>query len=126
VRFDVPLPEALRLSAGSTGDRRLVTAAESTARQIEAGASLQTALSQTSSIPGFLRWLMIAGDRQSRLAPTLDQAATVYRQRAMLRSEWIQRLFPVAVVLILGGGATMFYALTVFMPMSMLWQRLGG
>lgn len=126
VRFDVPLPEALRLSAGSTGDRRLVTAAESTAHQIEAGASLQTALSQSSSIPAFLRWLMIAGDRQSRLAPTLNQAATVYRQRALLRAEWIQRLFPVAVVLVVGGGATLFYALTVFMPMSMLWQRLGG
>jgi general secretion pathway protein F len=125
VKFDVPLPEALRLSAAGTADRALVNAAESVALRIEAGGALDEALSP-SAIPAFLRWLMIAGQRQSRLPQTLEQAAAVYRQRAVLRAEWIQKLFPLVVVLVIGGGATMIYALTVFLPMSALWQHLGG
>ena len=126
VRFDVPLPESLRLSAAGTGDRALVAAAESTAIQIESGQALDAALPQKSAFPGFLRWLMVVGQQQSRLPQTLDQAAAVYQQRALLRAEWIQRLFPVAIVMVFGGGATIFYALTVFLPMSALWQTIGG
>lgn len=125
VRFDVPLPEALRLSAAGTADRKLVRAAESMAARIESGGGLEEALAPTA-IPAFLRWLMIAGQRQSRLPQTLEQAAAVYRQRAVLRAEWIQKLFPLVVVLVIGGGGTMIYALTIFLPMSALWQHLGG
>lgn len=125
VKFDVPLPEALRLSAAGTDDRGLVAAAESTAVRIEAGSALEDAI-PSGAIPSFLRWLMIAGQRQSRLWQTLEQAAAVYRQRARLGAEWIHRLFPALIVLMIGGGATIIYALTVFLPMSALWRNIAG
>lgn len=125
VEYRVPFPEAARLSAAATGNRRLISAMHAAADRVEAGHSLEQALSGANSVPPFLRWLMVVGERQSGLAPSLRQAAHVYQQRAAVRAEWIQRIVPLVLVIGLGGGITFVYALTVFVPMASLWKSLG-
>ena len=121
----VPLPEAVRLSASATGSGRLVETMETAARDLEGGQPLQQALPE-GRVPAFLKWLMVTGEQQSSLPDMLRQAAEVYQQRATIRAEWIQRCLPVVLVLVLGGSATVLYALTVFVPMASLWKNLGG
>jgi general secretion pathway protein F len=124
--YRVPLPEALRLSAAATGDARLTAVIEQTAALVESGQPLERALPEGDGVPALLRWLMVIGEQQSSLPAMLRQAADVYQQRATIRAEWIQRVLPVALVLLLGGGTTALYALTVFVPMASLWRNLGS
>jgi general secretion pathway protein F len=121
----VPFPEAARLSAGGTGDRRLMRAVDEAAAVIEAGRPLDEALRTGAALPPFLRWQMVFGARHSRMPAALRQAAEVYQQRATLRADWIQQILPLLLVLLVGGGATVLYALTVFVPLSSLWKGLG-
>lgn len=125
VEHRVPFPEAARLSAAATGSDRLVREIERTVEGIESGRPLAQALPEGKVIPPFLRWLMIVGDQQSALPAMLRQAAEVYQQRAVFRAEWIQRVLPVTLVFVLGGAATVLYALAVFLPMAGLWRNLG-
>jgi type II secretory pathway component PulF len=122
----VPFPEAARLSAGGTGDRRLIRAVDEAATVVEAGRPLDEALRTGAALPPFLRWQMVFGARQSRMPAALRQAAEVYQQRATLRADWIQQVLPLLLVLVVGGGATVLYALTVFVPLSSLWRSLGA
>jgi general secretion pathway protein F len=124
--YRVPLPEALRLSAATTGDARLTAAMEQAATLVESGQPLERALPDGDGVPALLRWLMIIGEQQASLPVMLRQAAEVYQQRATIRAEWIQRVLPVALVLLIGGGTTALYALTVFVPMASLWRNLGS
>jgi type II secretory pathway component PulF len=124
--YRVPLPEALRLSAAATGDVQLTEVMEQTAALVESGQSLERAIPDGDGVPALLRWLMVIGEQQSSLPAMLRQAADVYQQRATIRAEWIQRVLPVALVMVLGGGTTALYALTVFVPMAALWRNLGS
>jgi general secretion pathway protein F len=121
----VPFPEAARLSAGGTGDARLIRSVHESATIVEAGRPLDEALRAGTALPPFLRWQMVFGAHQSRMPAALRQAAEVYQQRATLRADWIQQVLPLLLVLVVGGGATVLYALTVFVPLSSLWRSLG-
>jgi hypothetical protein len=73
-----------------------------------------------------LRWLMIRGERESMLAPALREAAAQYAQRAAIRAELVQKLVPMALVGLVGGGITLVYALTVFVPLTSIWRGLAA
>jgi general secretion pathway protein F len=122
----VPFAECARLSAAGTGDRRLADSMRDAASLVESGRPLDEALKPDRALSPFLRWQILMGARQSRLAPALRQAAEVYRQRAMIRADWIQQVLPVLLVLVIGGGATVLYALIVFVPLSSLWKTIAG
>jgi len=121
----VPFSEAAQLSAQGTGDGRLIRAVDEAAAVVEAGRPLNEALQTGSALPSFLRWQIVFGARHSRLPATLRQAAEVYHQRASLRADWLQQILPLVLVMVVGGGATTLYALTVFVPLSSLWKSLG-
>jgi len=120
----VPFVEAARLSASAIGDDRVVAAIDRTGRDVAQGQPLAVALDRHCNVPPMLRWLMKWGERDSSLAPALREAAAQYAQRAMIRAELIQRFVPLAIVALVGGGITVVYALTVFVPLTSMWEHL--
>lgn len=122
--YKVPFPEAMRLSAAGTGDARLVGLASRAAESIEKGQPLARAVPVDRTLPAVLRWLMLLSVDQGTLPSTMRQAAELYEQRAVIRAEWIQRVLPSVLVIVLGGGITLLYALSVFLPMQSVWRSL--
>jgi type II secretory pathway component PulF len=123
---ELPFPEACRLSGATTGDGRLVEAADELASRVAAGQSLGESVNRLRVLPPFLRWLMAVGEREQGLANSLRQAAAVYEQRGLIRLELFRRFVPPAIVLVLGGFLTLTYGLLLFIPVTQLLERLGG
>lgn len=124
VEAGVPYLEAARLSAGSVGDGRVLRAIEQLRGRMVLGQRRAEVLDQSCGLPPLLRWLMTWGEEESMLGPALREAAAQYRQRALMRAELVQRLVPLAVVVLVGGGLTAVYALTVFVPLTTMWGEL--
>jgi len=120
----VPIVEAARLCAAAVGDGAVAAEIDRASRHLASGASLEGAFETGSRVPPMLRWLMTRGERESLLSPALREAAAHYAQRATLRAELVQKLVPMAVVVLVGGGITTVYALTVFVPLTSMWRGL--
>ncbi len=124
VEHEVPLPEALDLCADACADPRLQRGSRNLAQQVQSGQSLAEALQDNDDFPTLMRWMMGVGEKQSALGSSLRQLATVYEQRARMRMDWIRRLVPPAIVLLLGGAVTLAYGLTLFLPLTDLLRNL--
>ena len=126
LEHQVSLPEASVLAADAAGDVRLQRVAARIAEGIRSGHSLADCLVVGRELPPFLSWMLISGERQGNLVATLRQVAEVLRQRAASQSDWLRVVLPSTLVVIIGGGAVLGYAVAVFGPMSQLLGRLGG
>jgi type II secretory pathway component PulF len=120
----VPFVEAARLSAAAVGDGRVVAAIDRAGAEVAHGKPLSEAFNGQCGVPPLLRWMIRWGERDSSLASALREAAAQYAQRALIRAELVQRFVPLAVVALVGGGITAAYALTVFGPLTSLWEQL--
>lgn len=123
-KHNTPLPDAVLLAAEATSDARIVRDATRIAEQLRNGLPLNQALGDCQALPSFLKWILTAGEGQGALSSALEQAGELYRRRALSQAEWFKLLFPVAVALIVGGGATLMYALTLFLPLTQFLQDL--
>jgi type II secretory pathway component PulF len=94
------------------------------ADSVDRGVAIENQAAGISSMPRFLRWLIVTGARESQLPMTLGHAADFYEERAWARGEFLQRIIPAVILLLVGGSATFLYALSVFGPMIQLWHRL--
>ena len=126
LEHQVSLPEASLLAADAAGDVRLQRVAARIAEGIRNGHSLADCLVVGRELPPFLSWMLISGERQGNLVATLRQVAEVLRQRAASQSDWLRVVLPSALVVVIGGGAVLGYAVAVFGPMAQLLGRLGG
>jgi type II secretory pathway component PulF len=122
----VPLVEAMPLAAEASGDRRLSRAAEKVASRLESGAPLNRDVAAGTAMPPLLLWLMVTGQSQAALVPALRHAATTYRNRARHQAELTRVFLPVLLTVLIGGGATLAYALVVLGPWTMLLRTLAG
>ena len=120
----VPLPEGLRLTGDATGDRRLRRAARELASAAEQGAVSAGSAAAPAGFPPFLHWVLTCGQQGGRLARLLRHAATIYRRRATALANWFKLLFPIVTALVIGGGVTALYALTLFGPLAQFWRDL--
>lgn len=121
----VPLPEAAELAGEASGDPALKDAAgrlaQATRRGEPAGQALRAA---SDPLPPLLGWLVVAGQDQGTLAPTLRQAAELYRRRALRRAETLRTLLPTFLLLLIGGVAALAYTVLLFVPWTTLLQAL--
>jgi general secretion pathway protein F len=139
----VPLPEAIELAAEASGDRRLRRAAAHLADALRRGEPLTTADNsyQTRNSPGngpnrrdpvraefppLLRWLMLAGQRHGALLPALKHAAATYHRRARHHADLARVFLPFVLTIAVGGGVTLLYALTLFVPYVSILKTLGA
>jgi type II secretory pathway component PulF len=124
IEQDVPLQEALVLAAEATNDLAIQDAARAVADATSRGWTPSSRLPEHSGFPPFLYWLITRKEEQKGLVSALRAAADMYRRRAVLITEWIKVTFPVLAAVIIGGGATLIYTLTIFYPLTELLKRL--
>jgi len=120
----VPAPEALQLAADATGDATLIDEATFLAAAANRGETLSQAVMRASSLPGFMRWMIAAGDRHGSLSAALRQLAAIYRERALAGAERFKLWFPIIVTIALGGLVVAAYTLAVFVPMTEMLEKL--
>ncbi len=125
VEHGVPLAEGLRLSADATGDAALRDRARQLAASIERGNVASASGAYRYGFPPFLFWALTHGQQAGGLARLLRHAGTIYRRRAANLANWFKVIFPIITALVIGGGVTALYALTLFGPLIRFWSDLG-
>ena len=120
VEHEVPLHEGLRLAARASGDRKLTSAAQQMANVAEQGQSLTQDSDATNQFPPFLRWALTSPNEAQGRADTLRLAAQTYRCRADRHAKWLHVVMPMLTCVVLAGGVTLLYCLSVFVPLFRL------
>lgn len=118
IEHQIPMPDALILSARAVGDPSLERASHRFAEAIRRGEDLHSALPSEASraFPPMLRWLILFGSARGELPQSLRIAAKTYRERATFRADMVRLFVPVALTVGLGGAAVLLYGLTLFAP----------
>jgi type II secretory pathway component PulF len=121
----VPLPEALRLSGGSTGSPTLMRDAEIVAAELEKAVPVEQACRRASLIPAMFGYFMALKGDSANLREGLIQLSKACEARAahsqsMLRG-WMA---PMAVFVV--GVAIGLLILALFMPLVGLVQSVSG
>src|SRR5262249_25568303 len=76
--------------------------------------------------PPYLRWALLHSVETIGLGRALTSAAEIYRQSAQRRQERLRIVAPIAVCAVLGGGATLLYGLSLFVPVVQLLRTLAS
>jgi general secretion pathway protein F len=127
VENNVPLDQSLRLTAQSSGDAQLRAAAEQLAEQVHKGASAATENpKQIAAFPLMIRLALRHSDNRKLLTSSLQQAATMYRDRAMRAAEWYAEFVPIALTAVLGGTLTLGFTLLVLWPYASTLREIAG
>lgn len=116
VDHGVPLHEGVMLSAESIGDKQFVAAATQLSDAARRGDSVGE-VNAGRAIPPYLRWLIAVKELPIDLAAGLRAAGAMYRRRADDQLAYLRLLFPIVTAVVIGGGATFIYALTMFLPL---------
>jgi type II secretory pathway component PulF len=125
---EVTYPLALKLASESTGNPRLVRGARSLAEAISRGQTVPQAL-ETVDRKAFLpmlRWVLATGQEQGSLSTALRNLAAHYRRRGKNLAEKLSVFLPTVIMVVIGAGATLFYALALFIPIINLLGQLAS
>lgn len=125
--YGVSWPEALRHSAASSSQPLLRHFCDHAAALIESGQHIDPMGAEAMGIPPFLLdTLSSPGSSTPRsqrvLAKDLLFAANNYRNRAILRAEWISRLLPGIISISLGTFIVGLYGWAVFGSLISIWE----
>lgn len=118
-----PLDEAVRLAGRASSNRKVSTAAEELAGELQRGESLSSATA-ASALPPLLSWLMTVGEARGELSGSLRQAAQHYADQARRRADLLEVMLPLGVVLFVGGTAVLTSALLLFVPWFVLLKQI--
>lgn len=112
----VPLARAMAVSEGLPRSLALRNALEESRRLVTEGRSLTEALAvRTGLIPGVVLGMLRAGERGSKLAPALEQAATHLEQEAELAGR-VQQALAYPLVLLVAGFVSVTVITIVVVP----------
>jgi general secretion pathway protein F len=109
----VPLPEALELAGNASGTAR--------SRRGRAGSA-----TEPGDLPPVLAWVLRTGVEQGGLVPALRRAADNYGRRAINRADLVRNLLPALLMVNIGGGAAILYALLLYVPFTELLKELAA
>jgi type II secretory pathway component PulF len=122
----VAYPQAVELAADATGNPKLIAGARQLASAMQRGEPPDRAargLPENTFRP-LLRWTMAATKEQGPLVESLRNLAPMYRKRGAFQAEKLQLFLPTILMLVIGGSATLFYALSLFVPLSTMLRGL--
>lgn len=126
VEREVPLPDALELSASASSDRKLSRECATIAAELRKGVPLNQALRTARRLPAFTRWMLTAGQSQGELPAVMATLANIYRRRARSQTEMFQIAAPLLMTAVIGGSAVAAYALFLFVPVRDLFMDLSN
>lgn len=121
----LPMPEALRLSAGATGSPSLVQDAEEVASRVERGGDLDGACRNSRVVPPMFAYFVGVSGEHGDLRDGLIQLSKAYDSQALHAQSLLRSWFaPLAVVGV--GLAIGFLILALFLPLVNLIQSVSG
>jgi general secretion pathway protein F len=120
----IPIAEALPIAAGACVDAKLGAAAESLAAAFKAGSSVADNSPTAIAFPPFLRWALLDSETTTGRPRALRLAAGIYRDAVRRREDRLRIVAPLAVCVVIGGGATLLYGLSLFVPVVQLLRTI--
>lgn len=123
VKYEVGLPEAVRLAAGSVRDADLREACFDLATRIQAGESLTDAANQIGRFPQDMLHLFRWADRGEDFAEGLQNASEVLGAQSRVHSHTLAIVFEPAVTIAIGIGVGLT-VIALFMPLVKLLNDL--
>jgi type II secretory pathway component PulF len=131
VRNQVPLHQSLRLMSEATNERQLKRAAVEVAERIERGeaawaTTANVARQHRTEFPLLIRLALYHAENRSLLAGALQQAATLYRERAIRSAEWYAEYVPILLTIGIGGTLTICFTLSVLWPYASALHEMAG
>lgn len=122
-RFDIPLPEALRLSGASVRNAYLSHVVMSLAHSADQGRSLSDCLSSDRRIPVSLLPLIRWGERVGLLHEAFATGRELFERRVQVRSLLLRSVLPPIMFLLIASCALLL-VMALFMPLFSLLQAL--
>lgn len=124
----VAYPQAVKLAAEATGNSAMIQGARQLAAAVERGEAPGTAVRDlpAGAFRPLLRWTLAATAEQGSLVEALRNLAPMYRKRGAFQAEKLQLFLPTALMLAIGGSATLLYALTLFLPLAGMLRGLSS
>ncbi len=123
VEHRVPLPEALRLTAGGITDAYVGRQCRELAGRVEQGSSLTMSLIDLRTLPLSIAPLIYWGEKQAALGPALRSAAEMIEGRLNLRAGLLIQVLP-PILMVVVGCTVAFGAIALFLPLISLIQGL--
>ena len=122
----VPYPTAIVLAAETSGDPKLVRGANAVALSITRGEPIASALTtpECAAFLPMLRWTLATGEAQGSLTVALHNLAVHYSNRGRFQAEKLYVFLPIILLIIIGATTTLFYGLTLFIPLSVMLREL--
>jgi type II secretory pathway component PulF len=118
--------ESLPVVAEVCGDGRLAKGARSLAASFEEGQNPNDEIPEAQQFPPFLRWALLHSEATTGRPRALRMAADIYRLSAQRRQERLRIAAPIVVCVVLGGGVTLLYGLSLFIPIVELLRALAS
>jgi type II secretory pathway component PulF len=112
----LPLPEALRLTAGGIGDAYVAEQCRTLARRVENGSSLTMALIDLRTLPLSIVPLVHWGEGRDMLAESLRSAAEMIEGRLKARTATLVQVLPPIVFLVVGVNIASGF-ISLFLPL---------
>jgi type II secretory pathway component PulF len=112
----VPLPDALRLTAGTLRNGYARRVARDLAQRVEEGRSLGESMEGAYFFPDFYYWAIGEGERREELARTLLDMGEHYRrwsEERLLNFAFVMEPF----LLVFMGGFVVFVAIALYLPL---------
>jgi type II secretory pathway component PulF len=120
---EVPLPQALRLTAEGLGDPYLAQGCQRLARLVESGRSLGESLPQVRQFPASLRPVVQWGQQVPALPTAFRAAAEMYGGRVHVQSTFLEVIaLPLVLVIVLASVG--FLVIGLLLPLVCLIQKL--
>ncbi len=124
VRHDVPLDEALILSAEGSGDGHLQKCVRQIADSIQRGGTSASSDDVPRGFPPLLAWLLTTRAQQNELAAALRHQADAYRQKAQRLADWLTMYLPILLAVGIGGTAALVLGASLLGPWFYLLYEL--
>lgn len=125
VEHQTNFPSALRLAGATTGNSLIERETSQLAASLEQGKSVAESLQHRRKVPAFLKWVLSSSAQPGAMLNALRHAGALYYERAERRADAIKRWVPLGLIVIIGGGAVLVYALSCILPILNLIQDLG-
>jgi type II secretory pathway component PulF len=121
-----PLDEGLRVAAGAWNSQAM----EEHFRGLAATAASRDELPEhrwlAARLPPFLQWALWHSEPTIQRSRALGMAAQLYRDSARRRVSRIRLAAPAVVCAVVGGGITLLYGLTLFIPLVDLLKKIAA
>lgn len=121
-----PLDDALRIAAGAWDNRAMEEHFRGLAAAASAGGPLPEQNWLAARLPPFLRWALWNSEPTIGRPRALDMAAQLYRDSAHRRLARVRVVAPVLASVLIGGGVTLLYGLTLFLPVVQLLRGIAS